>query len=867
MAKKLKKIISLLIVIVLIFSFFALSFSMSVLDGSKRELREEMNNLPFSPFFTVKITNPFLQSSNSETLKIINNPLLFLLAISEEEIPTLANHKPKELDWDKINYITEQDAKELEKSPYIKDAFVVDSFTGPFSGQAIKIKGTAAPMMFISPQFFNDLSMPLEFGNYFHLNSQGNVIILTHRASEEAFGNTNPVGKFVWGTSISDVNDEGAIHFTKKYRVIGVLKPLSNNDLFASFGMTEAFVPLPEDFKPLSELRIPKWEQKGSILDEYKLGNILYVLPKKGEYRKALLILKNKMKNKGLKNRKDVSPKIVWTNENLSEMLSIKSREEKIKYVLYAVLFLVFVSLFTAISFLAFEMLNKRREISIKRALGESKVNLFSEYLRKYIIISFVSFAVSIGILFVLLPALKGINISGNLNTYGVPISTMFTPHPLYIGKLTIIVGIIALVFVSISSVYLSIRKIVVATPAGGMRQNNLTIRHRRFNGAKIVLVTVMTISIAGIIFPTTLREVTINRIFTVYDEIKPEVIRITFNLPLLTLNSHSSRNFALGNPNYTYEDYLAVKKFIGSKGIVDFRSNRPEIQNGVRIVSATPTTPEIYGLKVMQGRFISNNDVGKKVCVVGYKYAKKMHTKIGATLLFHNLSNGLNGPVMYTVIGILTPTNPLVDNTVYFPYGAVPTNSVFIGNLGNFLGSGIFLIKANNPDERITLAKEALDLLNKRHPDKNPGVIYDIEKYTNIILRSATSLYTLLSIFMLLALLSAFLSLSALLFIEVIRRTREIGIKKAIGATAKDITKEFTMNGLITTLIALIIGIPTGIAVSLIIEKLKGWNYYIPINILILVTLISLLLGFLFSYLPALFASKTNPVEAIKSE
>jgi ABC-type antimicrobial peptide transport system permease subunit len=54
---------------------------------------------------------------------------------------------------------------------------------------------------------------------------------------------------------------------------------------------------------------------------------------------------------------------------------------------------------------------------------------------------------------------------------------------------------------------------------------------------------------------------------------------------------------------------------------------------------------------------------------------------------------------------------------------------------------------------------------------------------------------------------------------------------------------------------------------ISLIIEKLKGWSYYIPVNILILVISVSLLLGFMFSFLPAYFASKTNPVEAIKSE
>ncbi len=867
MTKRLKGIVSLIIAIVLTFSFFTLSFSMSVLDGNERELQKEINSLPFTSFFTAKITNPYSKATQKNILKGINDPLVFLPIISGEKLPEGSSPPNiKEPDWNKIDFITKEDAEKLEKSSYIKDAFVGDVFTN--GEQYLKAKDAATHMMFISSKFFNDLELPLEYGGYFTDSTSQNSVILTNRISKVIFGNENPIGKTVLGTSLAASNEEGSIYFKEKYTVMGVLKPLSNEVLFSTFGMVDAFTPLPKDFIPLSELKISKWGGDPTLIKkQYLIDNILYVLPEKGKYKEALSVLKTALKDKGSKGRKDISPEITSTNANVSAFLSIKSREEKIKYILYAVIFLIFVSIFTAISFLILELLNKKREISIKRAVGESKRMLFAEYFKQYVPISLISLFIALVILLILSPALKKINIAGSMNTYAIPISTMFTPHSLYIGWRTMILGIATALAISFVSVYFSLKRIVKITPAEGMREREIKENKRKLSITKIILVTIIAVSITGTLFPAILRDASIERTVSIYKEVRPEIIRITFNMPLVDLNKQTTSNFALGNPHYTYDDYLAVKKLIGNKGIVDFRSKRPEMDGEIRYLSATSTTLAIYGLNMAKGRFIEEKDIGENVCVVGAKYAKETNLSVGKVAAFHDISGGLHGPSIYTVIGIVTPSNPLIDETVFFPPDSTPSLSMMMGNLPDFIGSGIILIKANNPKDRITLAEEALEFLNNRHLDKNPGVIYDIKKYTDIILRTSTSLYTLLSIFLFLSLISAFLSLSALLFIEVIRRTREIGIKRAIGATNRDILKEFTVAGLKTTIIALVIGIPIGIVISLIVEKMKGWNYYIPVNILILVILVSLALGFVFSFLPALFASHIKPVEAIKSE
>ncbi len=869
--KKIKMFISVTIITVFVLSFFTLVFSMAVVDGNNRELKKEINSLPYRPFYIAKISDPAQLNMNYNTVKAFNNPISFLLFISGEEMPNIlhSTHSLREPDWKEINYITEEDAEKLKDSPYIEDAFVGDEFTNK---EFLKVNKIIIPMMFMPASFFNKLKIPLQSGRYFSDNSALNEIVITSRLSHLIFGNKDPIGKTIFGTSFKTPNYNGGISstsFNTKYTVVGVLKPITNNSLLSSFGETEAFAALPGNFIPLSELG--SYKQEGlnplpKLRYIYELHNTLYVLPKKGKYKEALNILKKVMKDKGEKGRKDISPNIISTYESISSFLSIKSRQEKLQFLMYVVIFNIFVAIFTTISFLLLELFNRKFEISIKRALGANNRVIFKENFAKYFWLSALALAISFLLVFTLSPELKNINISGGISKIGIPFSSAYATHFIYVGWRTIVVGVIVSVFSIFISLHISLKMILNTLPADGLR-GNIADKNIKPVFNKIILIVIISVSISGILFPLVIRKASVDRLLTAYKEVQPEVIRIMPNIPLVSLNKKFSTNFALGNPVYTYDDYLAVKKFIGDKCLVDYRPDKPRVEDGVRVVGATPSTISIYNLKVLKGRFFSTADMDKPECVLGFSYANKNSIRLGDVVTFHNMKNGLSGPSSYKVIGILSADNPLIDNTVFFPAKLTPSLNVSFGNSINILGKGIILLKPKRNYNRKDIANAVLLFLNKRHKDSNSGAIYDIEEYFKIIYRTSTSLYTLLSIFTFLALLSSFLSLSALLFIEVIRRTREIGIKKAIGATSKEITKEFTLKGLKTTIIALSIGIPVGILISLIIEKIKGWSYYIPVNILILVISVSLLLGFIFSFLPAYFASKTNPVEAIKSE
>jgi len=869
MTKKLSGTISCIIIIVLIFSFFSLNFSMSVLDGAEREFKDALNGLPFKPFFTVSLSIGSYSKSLSVISKCINNPLTYLLMDSKEINPQqvfnecLSKQKivlPKQPNLEKCNIITSADAKKLEKSPYIKMAFVKSQLIdGEFK---LKYKNVLVPIFHCPPGFLKDLGMHLKYGSYFtnYLNSDS--IIITDNLSKEIFGDINPVGKSV---QVVEINSNRSMQHSRRlnapkvdYKIIGVLAPMSKNQEITFNAFSGAFAPLSENYS-VTTSSTSKYAKLMAVMT-----NTLYVIPEEGESANALKLLKRFMATKG--DGSTIKPVIDSTYKNLSNVLSVKGREEKVKYILYVVLFMMFISIFTSISFIMLEITHKKRTIYIKRAIGEDRNMLMKEYLNHYILLSFVALGSSLLILFLLFPFLKNLNVSGSIFNPNVPFSEPLAPHPLYIGVYTLSTGVISAFLISMIAVWFSLKKMIRKAPAAGIKDKKYGYKTNSINSDKCVLIIIIAVSIIGILLLSSLRTYTIRNIELSKNEVQPDIIRIRPT----TSNAATVLERTEGSAQYTYDDYILVKKFIGNNGKVGFRgalpvktqvvcTDSPNESIVARISDATSEFPSLYGFSISQGRFIRDNDYKKPICAVGADIADKLKVHLGDSLLI--------GVKEYRIIGILNSENPLVDNTIFVPCSSVEYPKIPYSISSGINGKGIFLVKANNHKESILLAQKVLQFLNKRHSDKTPGSIDDVTADVKNMVNIYTSLYTLLSVFIFLALLASFLSLSALLFIEVIRRTREIGIKKAIGATRREIIKEFTLNGLKTTIIALVIGIPIGILIALFTEKLKQWNYYIPINILILVIAISIALGFVFSFLPALFASYVKPVDAIKSE
>ncbi len=102
---------------------------------------------------------------------------------------------------------------------------------------------------------------------------------------------------------------------------------------------------------------------------------------------------------------------------------------------------------------------------------------------------------------------------------------------------------------------------------------------------------------------------------------------------------------------------------------------------------------------------------------------------------------------------------------------------------------------------------------------------------------------------------------------VSVSERTREIGIRKAIGARTTDILLQFLIESIILSAMGGIIGILFGVGIGPVVQKFSGLNYVVQTNMVLLSFFFSLAIGVFFGIAPAKKAAKLHPIDALRAE
>jgi macrolide transport system ATP-binding/permease protein len=105
------------------------------------------------------------------------------------------------------------------------------------------------------------------------------------------------------------------------------------------------------------------------------------------------------------------------------------------------------------------------------------------------------------------------------------------------------------------------------------------------------------------------------------------------------------------------------------------------------------------------------------------------------------------------------------------------------------------------------------------------------------------------------------------IMLVSVSERTREIGLRKAIGATRRDIMVQFLVEAVLMSLIGGIAGVALGVGVAILITVLAGWAVKVSVFSIVLATVFSLFIGLIFGLAPAYKAALLNPIDALRYE
>ena len=263
--------------------------------------------------------------------------------------------------------------------------------------------------------------------------------------------------------------------------------------------------------------------------------------------------------------------------------------------------------------------------------------------------------------------------------------------------------------------------------------------------------------------------------------------------------------------------------------------------------------------LNVTDGRFLDYMDIEKisKVCVVGTYIQKEL---FGMTSALGNQIK-ING-VSYTVVGVLEEKDDSEsngsDDVIYIPY----TTALRNGTSSTVSSYTLTAASDDVVDQALELVKNhLLDILG----DEDYFSATSMAEMIDMMMEMVGKMKILLVAIAGISLLVGGIGIMNIMLVSVTERTREIGIRKSLGAKGKTIMSQFVIEAGTVSGVGGVIGIFVGSAVSVIAGKLLDMATYPSIGAILLSFGVSVGIGIIFGYLPAKKAADLNPIDALR--
>jgi putative ABC transport system permease protein len=287
--------------------------------------------------------------------------------------------------------------------------------------------------------------------------------------------------------------------------------------------------------------------------------------------------------------------------------------------------------------------------------------------------------------------------------------------------------------------------------------------------------------------------------------------------------------------------------------------------QRDILVMGVDPEYQRVRNLIVLAGRFFDSADsVGRnKVAVITEKLALKLYSSppeaVGQVIK-------VSGGLPFTIVGVFKESvdtfgqSEIQDDTMLIPYTVsrffVPNNDVYE-----------MYVSVAAPQDVVPATAAIRRVLQSRH---RPESVYNVDNLTHFLEVAANIADALTVILMLVAFVTLLVSgigIMNIMLATVTSRIREIGIRKAIGATNRAIRFQFLAEAVIISLAGGVVGTVVGLAIPFSVRFLT--DYRLPISGLsaIIAIVVSSIVGIVFGTIPASRASRLDPVESLRYE
>ena len=284
----------------------------------------------------------------------------------------------------------------------------------------------------------------------------------------------------------------------------------------------------------------------------------------------------------------------------------------------------------------------------------------------------------------------------------------------------------------------------------------------------------------------------------------------------------------------------------------------------GSSILATTPSYFKIMNLGITDGRILSNIDLNNtsKVCLIGTTLASSLFEGVKSKDIVGQSVN-IDGE-QFTVIGVLTKMGSSmgnnIDSTLIIPF----TSAKYLKS-DNSINTLYVKVTDENYISRVTTLIENYisrtleieeDYYTVSSQDSMLDTMSDINSTLSLLLGGIAGI----------SLIVGGIGVMNVMLVSVTERTKEIGIRKALGAKRKDILIQFLVESLILCLLGGFIGIGLGLAIGFILQTF-GFNFTTNTALIIIAFASSAFIGLVFGIFPAYKASKLNPIDALRTE
>jgi putative ABC transport system permease protein len=334
-------------------------------------------------------------------------------------------------------------------------------------------------------------------------------------------------------------------------------------------------------------------------------------------------------------------------------------------------------------------------------------------------------------------------------------------------------------------------------------------------------------------------------------------------------------------SPGLTFRDFRAISENVqGLEAITPRKRFKPQrvlpktAQDPPQLIGVLSNFVEINSLKLIAGRFFSDeeNMRSEPVCVLGESAKLNLLGYDDAIGKYVKIND-----VWLQVIGVLSPQTS--TDTDVEGVQALNRNNLVIAPLNTVMRrfedntswlkdeiDGIYM-KVLSGTDSVETANVVRAILSATHKDAGdftvivPAGLLEERRRTQFIFKVVMICIAGIS------LLVGGIGIMNIMLATVLERTREIGIRRAIGARQSDIIRQFLMEAVLISIVGGLIGIGFGFTLSRLIATAAGWSTVVTTSSIVIAFGVSVFIGLLFGIYPAVQAARLDPIEAIRYE